>query len=505
LDDVEKSWQVQQMFDIYRYAAAVISWIGPASEDSDLAFRTLRNYQDMCANGYARILREIEVDEQDSTLEAFCISCADASIVKSASERVAVQSLLNRSYFTRIWIIQELAAARKQVFMCGSSVENNMRAIIYAVQMYISGSAKQSTSRLKFPRACTMFQVQALFPAHRRNDAGPGETKGTERTRLFTILDRIADARLYGHQFKASDPRDYVYAIFGLASDMKSLDVTPNYAANVQDVYTGVARSLLAQGHMDTIILACSTKGIDSLPSWVPDWSAGRVDLFDLRCYNACLKRGSLELSTRAVLVSQSSIALKGLDIGRVEMLALACSQGCSTKNWLMTTRQQIFAKAKQPHEKQAEEDEIALAHAHILGRSYSSSTFRFGPKAVEFYHAIIQSRPAAEMEDVHDELEKERFSLYKEYHKLAGGVARHGYQPLKVDSGQIGMSCGPWLEGDHIVIFEGVRIPCVIRELPDGASNGPAYTFIGLAYVHGVMDGELFQTQPSLQPFKLY
>jgi hypothetical protein len=42
-DNVEKSWQVQQMTSTYKYADRVIAWLGAASPDSDLAMATLQS------------------------------------------------------------------------------------------------------------------------------------------------------------------------------------------------------------------------------------------------------------------------------------------------------------------------------------------------------------------------------------------------------------------------------------------------------------------------------
>jgi hypothetical protein len=39
-DNIEKSWQVQQMTSIYEYASKVVAWLGPASVDSDMAMAT---------------------------------------------------------------------------------------------------------------------------------------------------------------------------------------------------------------------------------------------------------------------------------------------------------------------------------------------------------------------------------------------------------------------------------------------------------------------------------
>jgi hypothetical protein len=83
-DNDEKSWQVRQMNDVYEKARLVTVWLGPASEDSDLAMHKLKVFGDKLKHhsilkwwDYSHRLElwadiripEWELEEGESTLE----------------------------------------------------------------------------------------------------------------------------------------------------------------------------------------------------------------------------------------------------------------------------------------------------------------------------------------------------------------------------------------------------------------------------------------------------
>ena len=49
-DDEEKSWQVQQMRDVYGNASLVLVWLGPAGDTSDIAMEKLRTFGEEVAS-----------------------------------------------------------------------------------------------------------------------------------------------------------------------------------------------------------------------------------------------------------------------------------------------------------------------------------------------------------------------------------------------------------------------------------------------------------------------
>lgn len=55
---------------------------------------------------------------------------------------------------------------------------------------------------------------------------------------------------------------------------------------------------------------------------------------------------------------------------------------------------------------------------------------------------------------------------------------------------------------GDILAIFRGERAPQVLRRRGDELAG---YTYLGEAYVNGIMDGEFLDTLPGQKEFHIY
>ncbi|EJP61380.1 MFS allantoate transporter [Beauveria bassiana ARSEF 2860] len=110
LDNAEKQQQVRLMSRIYQQADQVICWLGVQENNSDIAFKLLRilnlsdgmyeAYNDLVAGGYAR-------------------SPADLFSPSNTLGK-AVALLFQRSWFERLWIVQEVALANRVLVHCGA-------------------------------------------------------------------------------------------------------------------------------------------------------------------------------------------------------------------------------------------------------------------------------------------------------------------------------------------------------------------------------------------------
>jgi hypothetical protein len=95
-DVEEKKEQVQLMQSIYRLAATVIGSLGEATHDSDLAFSRLGSLEENDVN-----------------------TMAEAGF--QCSKWVALNTLWSLPFWSRIWIVQELALGTGRVVMqCGT-------------------------------------------------------------------------------------------------------------------------------------------------------------------------------------------------------------------------------------------------------------------------------------------------------------------------------------------------------------------------------------------------
>jgi hypothetical protein len=71
--------------------------------------------------------------------------------------------------------------------------------------------------------------------------------------------------------------------------------------------------------------------------------------------------------------------------------------------------------------------------------------------------------------------------------------------RPFMSEQGYVGLAPSHAEPGDVIIIIYGAIVPFIVRRLSNGQSQ-----FVGEAYVHGIMDGEYIEKNPSNETFIL-
>jgi len=173
---------------------------------------------------------------------------------------IAERNTLQAVWFTRVWVFQELVLSRDPWVQCGS-----LRARWTDLcSLLVSSGRKQNSKEL---------QVLADMNSNR----GPTGLK---------FLSLLTSRRGLG----ATDPRDMIYAIMGIASDLSSLVgyVQVDYRKDCEEVYESVARYLLDNigpgGPTIFFPHAASNEQSKriSLASWAPDWSLPASNLVEM-------------------------------------------------------------------------------------------------------------------------------------------------------------------------------------------------------------------------------
>lgn len=93
-NDVEKSQQVPRMETTYSNAKKVLVWLGDETQTSSMAI----DFMHRIVNGNSNV---------------------DDLVKDNARQWTAVDSLIRMPWFTRRWIVQEIALARDAVVCCG--------------------------------------------------------------------------------------------------------------------------------------------------------------------------------------------------------------------------------------------------------------------------------------------------------------------------------------------------------------------------------------------------
>jgi hypothetical protein len=180
------------------------------------------------------------------------------SLTASGLVELAEGSILKSTWFTRVWVFQELVLSRDPWVQC-------------------------STLRARWTNLCNIL----LNPAAGRPKTKEvlvledmNKTRGPYRQKMFNLL---TSRRGLG----ATDPRDMIYAHMGTSSDLNELKryVEVDYRKDCTEVYEDTARYLLdAIGPLGPESFFPHADGRESskqkdLASWAPDWSVRSSNL----------------------------------------------------------------------------------------------------------------------------------------------------------------------------------------------------------------------------------
>ncbi|KAM5350389.1 hypothetical protein ACJ41O_006894 [Fusarium nematophilum] len=427
----EMSMQVPMMRDIYQLSNHVIAWLGEADSASSHAMDYLASdaWESEAPRGHPQALQ------------------------------LALDSLFSRPYWTRVWVMQEVAAAKQVTLMCGQKSLPFERLGRFLVETR-KGNVHLDGAGYWRPR--DMFLLAAAI----RGETDPA-----------TVL---RDAS----RLNATRSVDKIYGLFGLFPtafrERLKLDYRKTHYTVVIDfckTYLDVYHSL---GFL-TLLSPCS--GADGGPSWVPNiWKRleGLTELYNTPGRNR---------QTNAAISGDTLIA-PGVCTGKVV-----------EKIGPFETR---FSRLKANHHTTghlqgdgnasfADMERLAMSH---LRRRYSPSQL---DKA--FFHLVAGDRSHFQSSKLCPVSCRDLWNLATEVErdgplaKLETYASSFEFMFIRLrdrslfvtDQGLVGLGPGSLCTGDVVCTLWGCRLPVLLRM----SDQDGEYTFIGPGYVDGAMSGE--------------
>jgi hypothetical protein len=283
----ERNEQVAIMRDIYNTAATTIVWLGDMADDSDDAMALVPDLIQVRAAFCGETNGAWESPNKVQSIHALAEEDLDSYHIRPVLDekrRTAFLRLLDRPWFSRVWVVQETVMARKTQVFCGTSVV---------------GFNDLCQASMVFNYLDLHDGIGIRRPLDRFYEFWDTGRKHAERyaSSLFTLAMRH-------RQFQATDPRDKLYALSGIANDasgraekhmylnwdhdkreirtteintlpLELVGERPDYGVDVVTAYTKFATKIL-QTEVGLDVLSAihpSAQRMDKLPSWVPDWS----------------------------------------------------------------------------------------------------------------------------------------------------------------------------------------------------------------------------------------
>ncbi|KAM0162436.1 hypothetical protein ACHAPG_001800 [Botrytis cinerea] len=214
----EKIHQIRHMGDIYKKAEKVVIWLGRGTEETDLVMDAMKRLRKASLSWHSAEWRDKAsgwVDENNEYL---------------SNLREQMRLILDRPWFRRIWILQEVANARRSTTVhCGNK---SISATIFS----------QFPALVALNPPVHVQSVLDIMPGISRN-----ESWWAQGQKLQTLILKFRES-------EATDDRDKIYALLGMSSDTyRSNILNPKYDKSSQQVIREAVSFILSENHSQLV------------------------------------------------------------------------------------------------------------------------------------------------------------------------------------------------------------------------------------------------------------
>ncbi|PKS05620.1 hypothetical protein jhhlp_008138 [Lomentospora prolificans] len=470
----------------------------------------------------------------------------------------ALVYFLNAEWFSRIWIVQEVALAREvELRYAGwnydwDSLSHTLYEALRAPEMAALLQITQKGRRavVQLGHLHTLSQTRRLMPLVQTqrivnessyllraallfsNNMNPEQRQKTEAalrspTPLIKLLRTFVD-------FNATDPRDKVYALQGLLAEACPPELVPNYESiTASELFRLVARHILGDTNIRERLsmLALAGAGYDGrrkdIPSWAPDLTC-RLPAAPLSPY--VWPRQAFEYKACGDTEPRVGFSDESPDILRLTAIRVDQIQAIGPALDLATDDEFV----RDPNDKLFNANDIIFFNRWhtvtlALVKQHIADPYPYKPHQSlkeAFWRTLVgdatkDTRPAPsylgkiydDWVTLHREMlpygldagrtlimpEDDEFWARRRYVGTwdnAMAYCATGRSVCATSKGYLG--CVPhWAEaGDEILVVMGSPAPLVVRRVHRAPET--RYEIIGQCYLHGIMDGEMVDGDPA-------
>ncbi|KAF5010254.1 hypothetical protein FDECE_3572 [Fusarium decemcellulare] len=484
-DDIEKSHQVNLMKDIFTRATGTTLFIGDYQDDSE---QNLPSEESPLPESRAGVetafdlIRKLAADHHifylDSTRET--TSLPSKSFETMYSTTLCLKSIVEQPWWSRMWTVQEAVLPASPTVQYG--------AICADFQLF---SRAITNMEWHFQRRCCGMKSRIGSSEESPvvtfyNKVGSVDRRRFAPLPLATLLSRFRDRT-------ASDPRDMVYGVLGLAHDEATrAGIEADYTIGTVDLYVQTTRKLIAlHGDLRPLFPVQHFQGnrLDGLPSWVPDYSL----VGDWEYYSTALSYSHafwqpVDFKEIRPEISRDSYALNVQGIAFDEIIAMGDAiTPCPRKEilavldkWIDLLKSLGYWKTPYPMSEGTYEENMWLILCRGLvwlgGHSYRIAAEQDRKLVEDEWPEIPNSRP------VNSDLQLLYWQRFF--------ITRTGY---------IGLASPDIEVGDVVHLFTGGKTPFILRR--DTMKNSEklehqwkTFSLISVAFVVGIMQGGLLR-----------
>lgn len=531
-DLIERESQIQQMGKIYSGTIVTLAWLGPPDCTSADAIHKAKA---IAASWKSKTteLRTPHLVDSNPQAYADCVS-ADFANENDVKLWHYISYLLSRFWWERGWVAQEVGLSPRTMLFSGPwIIDWTLVAIVLrAVEQHLrclhklpNPASRRLMLTLRGLDRC-LQGCRRFLEAHAYYEQ---RTKAGYSPEMLVVL-----AILRSRQ--TTDAKDKVFAGLGLITS--SVVIKPDYSRSVQSIYLDAARHCITSANKLEILGCCQyPTRVKDLPSWCPDWSDSSVQRapFTWRpmrpdggtlppLWSAGGPPEDLEITLSD---TRGALTLKGCV---TDALGFVARSHLAKKGWVprLTSEHQAL------HEWATKCASAYRQHGSIMtddwaydptANSDQFEKLHYGPTGENLKEAyartlcadVLIERNGLMVARVRDWAEKyPKITAYPEWQNSSAYVLQK-YRTVGFTVGGclalVPMEAEP---GDVIAIIRGNPVPLVLRRhhprtvdtydyalvrgrsillvLPRCRSgDAETYRLVGECYLHGVMDGELY------------
>ena len=570
----ERAAQVLRMKQIYAQSESVIIWLGERSSQLNNSVAIInelaRRFEHDTGIAPLGILGPMGFSLRAEHLEVLkSYDMKDKSSGAARDTYGEVAYFFSQSWFRRVWVLQEVCLAPKATVRIGMLSMHWGSVVLaalwqsYLTKRYLMGPTSYTSVSFDLPngqsRPESVRMPSMHMDAHQVSNTQSAwshlpelwlSLMQTAKSGRLPILDLLFRAR----EFQATDPRDKVFALLGLAAETQyatelPFDQRPNYTKTKSHVYCDFARGIVHDQKSLDILSAVDTFAakvpwiVGESPSWMPDFDAAiaAIRLFGYPPKYSASKDIGVKLGAKKF---QEVLSLSGFRMDTVyttspDVLSLRRSlqihMGDSSR--AIHTIWVDFVAGLRPCYSSVVHDEAnalkvkpspytdGILEAYML--TLTSTGFATGEEEFPKFplgkvvpsHQITwlfgdfaaywkKTEPDFASFPAEDRSRLEALSTCGDADRFAvvAGKACHERRFFTTRDGYMGLCPRNTRYGDLVVILYGGRVPFIIRPHPRAYRY---YEFVGECYIHGRMFGsavdERMQNKFSDEIFHLH
>ena len=526
------------MGEIYSSASSVLVWLGPGDQRTghvvELSRKLCSIAEQYAVQGVPATSMDLRGDIWDGPAAISDYQLAKRDSIALDFDFRGMDEFYNQSWFKRLWVIQEVALARRITVRCGSH-EIAWETLVTAARVQSQSVRRGTLHNLRLPYGFPYFMlIETMRTVFLKWD----------KYRLLTYLD-LCRGNL------CSNDLDHVYALLSMKGPSDP-QIVPDYGISARELFIKVAQaflqSLADDGYELRILYhAAQNRGdchrpetndpSDQLPSWAPDWRSGASMLNGSSFAAGSDNRFAAGIRFKPVISFHSVEPILNAQVIFIDIMlggqSIESQQRLSHEQlrqellrWKLfydTSYINIKPQAPTPI------DQLTRFVRTLTADSSdpSAQDFLRGHKSekelVELWLRYAAEAPPATAK-FHDFAESGKVAesitggtVYRQSDLHAFALAlrstTENRQFIVTYKERVGLAPRSAQPGDMLALMPGTSVPFVLRKTGRMCDGQPTWYLVGDCYLDGVMYGELwkdkmelgyFRTEVSVQDIKI-